>query len=108
MLSFGASFANKSLLSTFNPRKHVNGFLRQEFKFRPLKKGVSLCAEYLRPPQKSEELQIPIYPNSRTAIFWDLDNKQPNQIEPTELVEQFRNVMSYFTSSVDILAYANR
>ena len=44
----------------------------------------------------------------RAAVFWDLDNKQPNDVAPREAANRLRQLASHFGREVDMLAYANR
>ena len=44
----------------------------------------------------------------RAAVFWDLDNKQPNDVAPREAAHRLRQLASHFGREVDMLAYANR
>ena len=44
----------------------------------------------------------------RAAVFWDLDNKHPNDVAPREAANRLRQLAENFGRDVDILAYANR
>ncbi|CAI5460311.1 unnamed protein product [Closterium sp. Yama58-4] len=44
----------------------------------------------------------------RAVVLWDLDNVQPERMEPFDAAARLRDLAASFGSPVDVLAYANR